>query len=169
MYWIKIREVKTGEETTIEFESKELAKLYRDFHCKFDAWDKRESWIAERFLAPEHKKLVVEEKVEVKLNSKKEEIEVKYYKIKPLFHFIEDNLGMERTRLMWDALREDRLKVLKDTDWTQIADNQMDTKTRQLYREYRQFLREYPKQYNNDSIEIYKIVTFEEWKDLFNK
>jgi len=169
MYWIKIREVKTREETTIEFESKESAKLYRDYHCKFDAWDKKESWIAERFLAPEHKKLIVEEKIETKLNSKKEEIEIKYYKIKPLYHFMEDNLGLKRTVIMWEALREDRLKVLYETDWTQIADNQMDSKNRQLYREYRQYLRDLPLGYNDESIERYRIMSFEEWKEFFRK
>jgi hypothetical protein len=169
MYWIKIKKVETGEETTLEFETKEAAKLYRDYHCFFDAWDKRESWIAERFLTSEHKKLIVEEKIDTKLNSKKEEIEIKYYKIKPLYHFIEDNLGLKRTQLMWDALREERSLVLAQTDWTQIADNQMDTKTRHLYREYRQYLRNFPLGYNDSSVEIYKVMSFEEWKEFFHK
>jgi hypothetical protein len=169
MYWIKIKEIKTGEITTIEFEDKETAKLYRDYHCKFDAWDKKESWIAERFLTPEYKKLVIEEKTETKLNSKKEEVEIKYYKIKPLFHFIEDNLGLKRTQLMWEALREDREKVLKETDWTQLADSQLSSKNRQMYREYRQYLRDLPKHYNDNSVEIYKVMTFEEWIQFFKK
>lgn len=169
MYWIKIRKVETGEETTIEFETKEAAKLYRDYHCLFDAWDKKESWIAERFLAPEHVKLIIDEKEEIKLNSKKEEIKVKYFKIKPKYYFIEDNLGIKRNSLLWDFLRQDRKKALMETDWTQIADNQMDSKVRQMYREYRQYLRDLPLQYNDVSIDRYKVMSFEEWKEFFRK
>lgn len=169
MYWIKIKKVETGEETTIEFETKEAAKLYRDYHCFFDAWDKRESWIAERFLAPDHVKLIVDQKEEIKLNDRKEEIKVKYFKIKPKYHFIEDNLGLKRSILMWESLRIDKKEALRNTDWTQIADNQMDSKLRQLYREYRQYLRDLPLQYNDSSIEIYKVMSFEEWKSFFRK
>lgn len=169
MYWIKIKQVATGEITTLEFETKEVAKLYRDFHCRFHAWDKRESWIAERFLLPEHRQFVVAEKEETKLNDKKEEVTTKYFKIKPKIAILEDNLGLKREALMWQALREDRNRVLEETDWTQIADCSMDSKLRHVYREYRQYLRNLPLSYNDSTIEQYRIMSFGEWRDFFKR
>jgi hypothetical protein len=169
VYWIKIKEVETGKETTLEFENKEVAKLYRDYHCRFHAWDKRESWIAERFLLPEHKQFVVAEKEETKLNKNKEEVTTKYFKIKPKTIILEDNLGLKREALMWEALRSDRNEALDATDWTQIADCALDSKVRQLYREYRQYLRNLPLSYNDSTIEQYKIMDFSTWREFFKK
>lgn len=169
MYWIKILDNKSKEESIIEFDSKEDAKLFRDYHIKFDAWNKKESWIAERNLSPLHKKLVVDSKVESRLNSNKELVEIKYFKIVPEFQFLGDNIGALETELFWDKLREERSLVLTNTDWTQIADCSMDSKTRHMYREYRQYLRNLPLNYNDDTVINYTIMSFDRWRDFFKK
>jgi len=163
MFYIKIQEKETDKITIINFENKEEALLYRNYHCKFDAWDKKETWVAEEFLNPNYIKLITEEKEIEMLNSKKEAVKKKYYKIVPKFYFIEDNLGKNVLELFWDNLRLDRNQLLNKTDWTQLADNKIDTKNKQLYREYRDYLRDLPKNYNDDSISKYRIMDFEDW------
>ena len=45
----------------------------------------------------------------------------------------------------WDNVRKMRDDMLLRTDWSQISDAPIDTKTRKLYRDYRQYLRDVPK------------------------
>lgn len=65
----------------------------------------------------------------------------------------------------WAALRSAREAILRDTDWTQLADAPVTTSERTMYREYRQYLRDLPTQYNAESIHLWKVKSFEEWKN----
>jgi hypothetical protein len=65
----------------------------------------------------------------------------------------------------WDILRKIRNKLLVETDHTQLADFPIDSKNRTLYREYRQYLRDLPRLYDNATIEKAKVKTFSQWKE----
>lgn len=66
----------------------------------------------------------------------------------------------------WYFLRQKRDKFLQETDKTQLSDFPLDTKTRGLYKEYRQYLRNLPKMFNNETIKNAKVKTFEEWYEF---
>lgn len=63
----------------------------------------------------------------------------------------------------WYRLREKRDRFLQETDKTQLADFPIDTKLRGLYREYRTYLRDLPKLFNDETIKTAKVKNFEEW------
>lgn len=63
----------------------------------------------------------------------------------------------------WTLLRAKRNKFLADTDKTQLADYPIDTKQRTKYRDYRQYLRDLPKLYNDSTVSKAKVKTFDEW------
>lgn len=63
----------------------------------------------------------------------------------------------------WYRLREKRDSILKETDKTQLADFPIDTKLRGLYREYRVYLRDLPKLFNEETVKTAKVKNFEEW------
>lgn len=63
----------------------------------------------------------------------------------------------------WYRLREKRDRLLQETDKTQLADFPIDTKLRGLYREYRVYLRDLPKLFNEETIKTAKVKSFEEW------
>lgn len=65
----------------------------------------------------------------------------------------------------WHMLRAKRNKMLDETDKTQISDYPCDTKTRGHYKEYRKYLRDLPKLYNDETVKNAKVKTFEEWLD----
>lgn len=66
---------------------------------------------------------------------------------------------------LWKVLRSTRNKLLELTDKTQLADFPLDSKSRGHYREYRQYLRDCPKMFDEVSISSAKVKTFEEWID----
>lgn len=66
-------------------------------------------------------------------------------------------------------LRRKRDQALADSDKTQLADFPCDQKERVNWREYRQYLRKLPTQYNNQSVSEANVMTFEEWKAFFLK
>jgi hypothetical protein len=66
----------------------------------------------------------------------------------------------------WYRLREKRNKFLEETDKTQLADFPVDTKTRGLYKEYRKYLRDLPKLFNEETIKNAKVKSFNEWLEF---
>lgn len=65
----------------------------------------------------------------------------------------------------WKGLREKRDKLLRDTDYTQLADAPIKPDAKKMYREYRQYLRRLPNGYNDEHIRSYKIESFREWRN----
>lgn len=57
-------------------------------------------------------------------------------------------IDIEKTRKIkkdpWIHIRTERNSLLHNTDWTQLADAPIESKTKKLYREYRKYLRDLP-------------------------
>jgi hypothetical protein len=70
--------------------------------------------------------------------------------------------GHDPVRYAWAKLRYDIRKQLEATDYTQLPDYTGSQEDRKMYREYRQFLRDLPKTYNNKSVLKAKVPTFKE-------
>lgn len=65
----------------------------------------------------------------------------------------------------WYRLRQTRDKYLTDSDKTQLADFPISTSDRALWKQYRQYLRDCPKLYNDETVKQAKVKTFIEWTD----
>lgn len=63
----------------------------------------------------------------------------------------------------WQALRIKRNVLLQETDKFMLPDFPIDTKTRGLYREYRQYLRDCPKLFDDENIKQAQIKEFSKW------
>ena len=63
----------------------------------------------------------------------------------------------------WYALRQKRDKILTDSDKYMISDFPVETKLRGLYKEYRKYLRDLPKLFNDTTIKNAKVKSFDEW------
>jgi hypothetical protein len=63
----------------------------------------------------------------------------------------------------WDNLRKTRDKMLQESDKYMLPDFPVDTKTRGLYKEYRQYLRDCPILFDDTIIPFAKIKSFEAW------
>jgi len=68
----------------------------------------------------------------------------------------------------WETLRIHRTEQLYKTDWTQLADSPLDQNVKKLYREYRQYLRDLTKNYDDKTVKKYKIMSFVDWKTWKN-
>lgn len=73
-------------------------------------------------------------------------------------------VGMELSVIKFRELEKEIKNILKETDWTQLSDTLLlKPKLKAIYREYRKYIRNVPKSYNNDTVLNYKIMNFEEW------
>ena len=63
----------------------------------------------------------------------------------------------------WYVLRQKRDKILTDSDKYMISDFPVETKLRGLYKEYRKYLRDLPKLFNDTTIKNAKVKSFDEW------
>lgn len=64
----------------------------------------------------------------------------------------------------WHRLREKRNKFLVETDKFMLPDFPITGPERAKYREYRNYLRNIPKMYNEETIKTAKVKTFDEWR-----
>lgn len=68
-----------------------------------------------------------------------------------------------------DTYRAQRNMMIKNSDWTQIADNSLGDELRENWRAYRQYLRDFPDTWmpeldeNGDLKESFKLPSFDEW------
>lgn len=69
----------------------------------------------------------------------------------------------EKLKLELKRLREDRNQLLKDTDWTQLADSPLSPEEKKNYRKFRTFLRDLPKNVEQQKLEL-KLLNYEQWK-----
>jgi hypothetical protein len=142
-----------------EFENSELAQLYRDYHLAFGHWNGISKWIEEKDLTPEKQSFVVDEKTEL-VNDKV----VRFYKLTEGIELKIEEVTENSVEYLWKKLREKRNEFLAVTDWTQIADCELETEQRKEYRAYRSYLRVLPKLYDNSSVVSAKVYSFEDWK-----
>ncbi len=159
MYKLIIKNAGSEEEEIKEFESSELAVLYRDYHLAFGQWNSVVKWVQESHLTEEQRRFIVDEKTELingkisRLYKLSEGIELKIEEV--------DKVGKE---YFWKCLRQTRNYFLDSTDWTQLADAEIDTEQRKEYRSYRSYLRILPKLYDDSTIFNAKVYDFEDWK-----
>jgi len=154
-----IRDERTGDESTAEFDTPELAVLYRDYHIIFGHWSAIARWVNEKDLKPEQEKFVVEEKTEL--------FEGEIIRLCKVVEGIEIKLEKEvknPTQKAWDYLRTKRNRMLQMTDWTQLPDTDLDTEARKDYRSYRSYLRVLPKLFDDATVVNAKVYSFEDWK-----
>lgn len=154
--------VKEKEETKqLEFETAELAKLYRDYHLAFGHWNGKSSWIDEAKVTPEMFKFVVDEMTEIRDGKL-----VRVYRVTDGIELILEKATSPQTILeSWILLRQTRDFILKETDWTQVADNSLTQDERKEFRSYRQYLRSIPELHNDESIGMARVYSFEQWKE----
>jgi hypothetical protein len=159
MYKLLIKNVSSGEEETKEFESSELAVLYRDYHLAFGQWNSVVRWVQESHLAPEQQRFIVDEKTEL-INGKISRL----YKLSEGIELKIEEVDKEGKEYFWKSLRKTRDYFLQTTDWTQLADAEIDTELRKEYRSYRAYLRVLPKLHDDSTIFHAKVYDFEDWK-----
>lgn len=156
MFTIILRNEKTGEVEKHEFANAKLAKIYRDYHIHFGHWNGLAKWVKASEVLPENSRFNIDEVTKLENG----EI-VRYY-------YVTDGLVIEEySGEKGDSFRDLRLKrdkILKDTDWTQLADVVMPQDDRKLYRAYRQYLRDLPALHNEETVLSATVYCFEDWK-----
>lgn len=63
----------------------------------------------------------------------------------------------------WNDFRNRKLELLRETDWSQISDAEISTEERRIYKEYRKYIRRKDKEYNDETIENWKILSYKEY------
>lgn len=148
-------------EEVLEFESAKLAKLYRDYHLAFGHWNGKSKWLDESQVTSKMMKFVVDEMTELRDGKV-----VRVYRVTDGIELILEKATSVGTLLeSWTLLRETRDLLLKECDWTQIADNSLSQEERKDFRAYRQYLRSIPELHNDESISSAKVYNFEQWKE----
>ena len=159
MYKLTVKDAKTGDEHVKEFETAELAILYRDYHLVFGQWNSVVKWIEEKDATPEQKRFIVDEKTELVNGSI-----VRFYKLAEGMEIQLEEASSDVIKQCWILLRNSRDRMLKLTDWTQLSDTELSTDERKEYRNYRSYLRVLPKLYDDATIIQAKVYSFEDWK-----
>jgi hypothetical protein len=152
--------IKQGEsESIMEFDSAELAILYRDYHLAFGHWQGIAKWVEEKDVTPEQRKFIVDEMSELK-----EGVVVRLFKLSEGVELKVEKASHGTLPEVWDNLREARNKLLVSTDWTQLADTALDMSAKKDYRSYRSYLRVLPSLHNDGSVVGAKVYSFDSWK-----
>jgi hypothetical protein len=142
-----------------EFENSELAQLYRDYHLAFGHWNGISSWVEEKDLTPEKQRFVIDEKTEL-VNDKI----VRFFRLTEGIELKIEEASPDCINDLWRLFREKRTKFLCATDWSQLADCELDTEEKKEFRSYRSYLRVLPKLYDDSTIVSAKVYSFEDWK-----
>lgn len=69
----------------------------------------------------------------------------------------------DKLRLELDRVVRERNSILKDTDWTQLADAPLDSNQKKLYRKYRQYLRDLPEGIQKSTLDM-ECMLFDKWR-----
>lgn len=163
MYKLEIINCETEEKKELKFDSFELAKLYRDYHITFGTLSSCAKWVSEKDIKLEQKQFIIDEKY---ISS--DGIMIKYYKITDGYKVrIYNESGVITYKELWDNLRLIRNNKLKDTDWTQLPDNNLTIEEKKEFRKYRDYLRGVTTLYNDSSVHSAKVYSFEDWKKYF--
>jgi hypothetical protein len=155
MYKLFVTNAKTGEEKAFNFDSFELACLYRDYHLAFGHWSSIAKWVSENEITDSQRKFIVEEKF-IGID--------KYFKVADGFEIRIQKEDRNTLEEAWMLLRKKRNKLLEETDWSQISDVELTTEKRKDYRSYRSYLRVLPKLYDDATVMHAKVYSFADWK-----
>jgi hypothetical protein len=156
MFTIILKDTITGTEERHEFENAKLAKIYRDYHLNFGHWNGKAKWMKDSDILEENRKFICDEMTKI------ENGEITHYFYVTDGLIIEECVG-DKTDSFID-LRIKRDKLLRESDWTQLADVVMSQDERKQYRVYRQYLRDLPKLHNEISVLSADVYCFEDWK-----
>jgi hypothetical protein len=159
MYKLTVKDARTEEEQVREFETAELAILYRDYHLVFGQWNSVVKWVEEKDATPEQQRFIIDEKTEL-VNGNI----VRFYKLAEGMEIQLEEASNDAIKQCWILLRTSRDRMLKLTDWTQLPDTELSTDERKEYRNYRSYLRVLPKLYDDATIIQAKVYSFEDWK-----
>lgn len=152
--------VRQGEdEHTHEFETAELAQLYRDYHLAFGQWNSVVKWVQESHITKEQEVFVIDEKTEL-INGNI----IRFYKLSEGLELKIEEVDLPSLKQAWNIFREKRNKLLLFTDWTQLADCPLAMEEKKDYRNYRSYLRVLPSLHNDDTVLQAKVYGFEDWK-----
>lgn len=157
MYKLTIKQGDT--ERVMEFATAELAQLYRDYHLAFGHWNGISKWVEESYITPENQPFVVDEKTELVDGNI-----VRYYKLTEGVELKIEEATSNTVEDVWKIFRKKRTQLLAMTDWTQLADCAISTEEKKDYRAYRGYLRAVTKLYDNSTIVLAKVYSFEDWK-----
>jgi hypothetical protein len=158
MYRLYVTNVETELEQCLEFETFELACLYRDYHLAFGNWVEEGRWLPKEELLPELEEFIVDQKFVENLGTREIYFRVlDKFKIKVLKE--EKSTASEA----WDLLRKRRNSKLYETDWVMLSDAPTSSEEKKKWREYREYLRTLPTLHNDDTVLNAKVYTFEEW------
>lgn len=162
MYWLKLLNNETKKEVQFNFDTLNDAKLFKEYHVRFEGIDKKvDVWIHEKFVLETQRHLIVD-KTEKELQKNIVSI---FYKLSPKYTILEDNLGISSAASKKDLFLHLRNLALKECDWTQLADVKLGTEEKKLWRGYREYLRNLPSLHNDETIGNARICSFEEWKE----
>jgi hypothetical protein len=157
MYKLVIKQGET--QRVMEFATAELAQLYRDYHLAFGHWNGISKWVEESYITPENQPFVVDEKTELVDGNI-----VRYYKLTEGVELKIEEATSNTVEDVWKIFRKKRTQLLAMTDWTQLADCAISTEEKKDYRAYRGYLRAVTKLYDNSTIVLAKVYSFEDWK-----
>lgn len=159
MYILRIRDVKTDKVTELEFVTRRLAVVYRDYHLAFGNWNNQSRWIEESVITPEERAFACDEITEIRDGQI-----VRIYQVTDGIKLeIEKATSKDIVEQSWYDLRCKRDVFLRQTDWTQLSDVVMQQEDRKLYRAYRAYLRGLPKLHNDETIVTAEVYDFTEW------
>jgi len=148
-----------------EFESLELANKWIEKHTKLGSWGLPDTWVdvqtkEETANFPLCREIVRETTVSGKIVDK----EVIYSCL------LKGDYTVELTTILYDdselniaKFREKRDALLAKSDKYMLSDYPIQAKLRQLIKEYREYLRDCPKNVTKDNVEQVKIQTFKEY------
>lgn len=146
-------------QNVIEFKTLELASLYRDYHLTFGYWEGVSKWVEEKDLPIDKQKFIVDERI-CDIDGKS----IKFFRITDEIEIFIEKSSEDSIINLWDIFREKRNILLQKTDWTQLADCELNTEQRKEYRAYRSYLRVLPKLYDDSTIFSANVYEFEDWK-----
>lgn len=143
-------------------------KLNREFMAEFDTKEQCDIWVKNHKLKGKDRLIVRSDK---KLNGFKillEDIDVngkvEYVLEGPCEYevqYIQNNpITVEEYK---KELRKAINQMLKDTDWSQLADAEISTEDRMFYREYRKYVRRKEREYDDNTIKNWKILSYKEF------
>lgn len=164
---IKVKVTGSKFSTPIEkdFNSKEDAEKWIQKHSNLGSWGNPDTWIdiqnkEDTANFPLCREIIRETTVSGKIVDK----EVIYSCL------LKGDYTVELTTILYDdfelnlsKFREKRDALLAKSDKYMLADYPIQAKLRQLIKEYREYLRDCPKEMTKDNVELVKIKTFKEY------
>lgn len=143
-------------------------KLNRKFMAEFDTKTECENWVKNHKIKGKDKVVkksnVKENGYKVILEEIKDNGEVEYIlegSSEYTVEYIENNPITVEEHLQ--ALNKKIKEILLDTDWSQLSDAPLKTEERIIYKKYREYVRNKTKEYNEDNIKNWKILTYREY------